>query len=50
MYSTSANISGGEFDETFAREKADIIVETDFSISSPSKIYKISNYKKIRVR
>ncbi len=50
MYSTSANISGGEFDETFAREKADTIVETDFSISSPSKIYKISNYKKIRVR
>lgn len=50
MYSTSANMSGGEFDEAFAREKADIIVEDDFSVSTPSKIYKISNHKKIRVR
>lgn len=50
MYSTSANISGGEFDEEFARSKADIIVEDNFSATSPSKIYKISNYRKIRIR
>lgn len=50
MYSTSANISGGEFDEAFAREKADIIVEDYFNVASPSRIYKISNHKKIRVR
>lgn len=50
MYSTSANISGGDFDETFARGKADIIVEEDFNVSSPSKIYKISNHQKRKVR
>lgn len=50
MYSTSANISGGEFDEEFARQKADIIVEDSFNALKPSKIYKISNYKKLRIR
>ncbi|QOG13321.1 Sua5 YciO YrdC YwlC family protein [Arcobacter sp. FWKO B] len=50
MYSTSANISGGEFNEEFARSKADIIVEDSFCATTPSKIYKISNHRKIRIR
>jgi len=50
MYSTSANISGSTFNEEFARGKADIIVEDSFNYLEPSKIYKISNYKKLRIR
>jgi tRNA A37 threonylcarbamoyladenosine synthetase subunit TsaC/SUA5/YrdC len=52
MYSTSANKTGERFDERWAREKADIIVEDKrgFFEGEASKIYKINNkrIKKIR--
>jgi tRNA A37 threonylcarbamoyladenosine synthetase subunit TsaC/SUA5/YrdC len=52
MYSTSANKTGERFDERWAREKADIIVEDKrgFFEGQASKIYKINNkrIKKIR--
>jgi tRNA A37 threonylcarbamoyladenosine synthetase subunit TsaC/SUA5/YrdC len=52
MYSTSANKTGERFDERWAKEKADIIVEDKrgFFEGEASKIYKINNkrIKKIR--
>lgn len=50
MYSTSANIHGKNFDIDYAKSVSDIIVDSEFFESTPSKIYKISNTctKKIR--
>jgi len=52
MYSTSANKTGESFDEKWAKNKADIIVEDErgFFEGKASKIYKINNkrIKKIR--
>jgi len=51
MYSTSANKTGCKFDEKWAREKVDIIVEDrGFFEGEASQIYKISRerIKKIR--
>ncbi len=52
MYSTSANESGKKFDENWARQKADIIVEekNGFFENSPSIIYKISKSRVKRIR
>ncbi|MDD3462202.1 MAG: Sua5/YciO/YrdC/YwlC family protein [Sulfurospirillaceae bacterium] len=51
-YSTSANASGKNFNEAFAREKADIIVETcsGFFEDCPSAIYKIGRQKIRKLR
>ena len=51
MYSTSANITGCKFDEKWAREVADIIVEDGgFFEGEASKIYKISRERIKRIR
>jgi len=51
MYSTSANITGCKFDEKWAREKADIIVEDrEFFEGEASRIYKISREKIKKIR
>jgi len=51
MYSTSANITGCKFDERWAREVADIIVEDEgFFEGEASKIYKISREKIKKIR
>lgn len=52
LYSTSANLTGNKFDEKFALENSDIIVENTegFSETTASKIYKISNNSRKRIR
>jgi len=51
MYSTSANITGCKFDEKWAREVANIIVEDGgFFEGEASKIYKISRERIKRIR
>jgi len=52
MYSSSANESGKNFDENFAKENADILVcdKRGYFESKPSKIYKISKNKIKRLR
>ncbi len=52
MYSTSANLAGKNFDEKWARDVADIIVEEKrgFFEGEPSKIFKINNFKIKKVR
>lgn len=50
LYSTSANKSGEGFDEEYARNKADIIVESKFSTQNPSKIYRLTQHKIKRIR
>ncbi len=49
-YTTSANLSGKHYDESFAREMADIIIEPLHKNAQPSSIYKLGKYsiKKIR--
>ncbi len=51
-YSTSSNASGKSFDETFAREKADVIVFTckGFFESKPSSIFKLGKQKMRKLR
>jgi hypothetical protein len=50
FYSTSANLHGAKFDEKFARNVADVIVDETFFESAPSRILRLSrsNLKKIR--
>jgi len=50
LYSSSANLNGQNFDEAWAKEVADEIVDQNFSQNASSKIYKISktNLKRIR--
>ncbi|MGA1940703.1 Sua5 YciO YrdC YwlC family protein [Arcobacter sp. YIC-310] len=52
LYSTSANLTGNKFDEKFALENSDIIVnEKDgFSEKISSSIYKLSKIKKVKIR
>ncbi len=52
MYSTSANPSGGEFDEAWARKQADVIVEDNrgFCEGRPSHIVKLGKVKKRKLR
>jgi len=51
-YSTSANPSGHRFDETFARERADLVVEDERGLyeAPPSHIYRINHHRKKRIR
>ena len=52
LYSTSANKSGCSFDKDYCIRKSDIIVEDfrGFEESTPSKLYKISNTNRRRLR
>ncbi|MBR8463469.1 Sua5 YciO YrdC YwlC family protein [Campylobacter sp. faydin G-24] len=50
FYSSSANIHGKKFDESWARGVADVVVDENFSENSPSKIYKVSNSNIIKIR
>ncbi len=51
-YSTSANETSKHFDREFCEEKTDIIIEDKNSIyeGQSSKLYKINNIKKVRLR
>lgn len=51
-YSTSANERSKNFDRGFCEEKADIIIEDKNSLyeGASSKLYKINNIKKVRLR
>jgi len=52
MYSTSANEHGKRFDEVWAREQADIILEDKRGLfeGEPSSIFKLSKNKIKRIR
>ena len=52
LYSTSANLTGKNFDEIFAKEKSDVIVyeKEDFNETTASSIYKLSKKKKKKIR
>lgn len=52
LYSTSANLSGEQYNEDFAKSSADIIIEPKegFCEKKASKIFKISKSKIKRVR
>ena len=52
LYSTSANRSGKDFDEEFAKNIADVIVEDDrgFSQKKSSSLVKLSKNKKTKLR
>jgi tRNA A37 threonylcarbamoyladenosine synthetase subunit TsaC/SUA5/YrdC len=52
MYSTSANLTGESFDENWAKEKANIIVEDKRGLfeGKASKIYKIGKNKIKKIR
>ncbi|MCI6988331.1 MAG: Sua5 YciO YrdC YwlC family protein [Campylobacter sp.] len=50
MYSSSANIHGGEFDENYAKSVADEVVDEILFSGKPSKIYKISNSQITKIR
>ncbi|MEA3419927.1 MAG: Sua5 YciO YrdC YwlC family protein [Campylobacterota bacterium] len=52
MYTTSANLSGDEFDETFAREAADVIVGSPSRRDNyqASSIVKLNNIRMKRIR
>lgn len=49
-YSSSANAHGADFDEKWARQKADEIIGSSFSASAPSSIYRLgkTGFKKLR--
>ena len=51
-YSSSANLTKKSFDESYARQKADIIVEDSrgFSENRPSVMLKINNKRRRRLR
>jgi len=46
-YTSSANLSGEAYDETFAKASADVTIEPLNTNATPSKIYKLGN-KNIR--
>ncbi len=52
MYSTSANLSGESYNEEFARDVAEIIVEdiNGFNNNRASKMIKLSHTRKVRLR
>ncbi len=49
-YTTSANLSGKDYDENFARKHADVIIEPLLQSTQASSIYKLGTHtiKKIR--
>ena len=52
MYSTSANPSGKNFDETWARQQADVVVEDErgFFEGKPSVIMKLGKERRSKLR
>ncbi len=50
LYSTSANLSGYEFDESWARSVADEVVGDGFASFSPSNIVKLGKLTKDNIR
>lgn len=52
VYSTSANQSSQNFERSFCESKADIIIENKHGLheKSSSKLFKINNLKKVRLR
>lgn len=50
LYSTSANLSGQNFDESWAKSVADAVVDEKFSQNASSKMYKISRQKIKKIR
>ena len=49
-YTTSANLSNEAYDESFAREMADIIIEPIKETNQASHIYKLGKYSLERIR
>ena len=49
-FTTSANLSGKSYDETFAREKADVVIEPLLKNKQASAIYKLGKTRKQRIR
>ena len=49
-YSTSANLSNHSYDETFAKESADVIIEPLKEITHSSNIYKLGTKNIQRIR
>jgi len=49
-YTTSANLSNQKYDESFAREAADIIIEPLTQKKQASSIYKLGKYQIKKVR
>ena len=49
-YTTSANLSYQPYDETFAREHADVVIEPLNSVEEPSPIYLLGNQSLKRIR
>ncbi len=52
LFSTSANLTGKSYDDSFAKKSADVIVDSKegFSDVGSSSIYKISKYKIKKIR
>ncbi len=50
VYTTSANLSGYAYNESFSREHADVIIEPLGGESTPSKIYKLGRIAIKRIR
>ncbi len=52
LYTTSANLTGQRFDEKYAREVADEVIECEggFFETKPSNMYKLSRYKLKKIR
>ena len=50
VYTSSANLSGKEYDEKFAKKSADVIVTPLLPNQKPSTIYKINNKTIKRIR
>ena len=52
LYSTSANLSGENYNEEFAKNSADIIIETKngFNEKESSRIIKIGKNKLVKIR
>jgi len=49
-YTTSANLSGACYDETFAKEVADVVIEPLKTSTHASSIYKLGNRNIKRIR
>ena len=52
LYTTSANLSGKEYDEVFAKSVADVVIESPRkkSARAASSIFKLNNTKIVKVR
>ena len=50
VYTTSANLSGEAYDEVFAREKADVVIEPIMETKQASKIVKLGKNSLKRIR